>query len=235
MPVNYTYLIIDLGSVLVPFLYTFHKKIQFYKEWRALWPAVFISALIFVAWDMLYTELGVWGFNVRYLTGLKIYNLPIEEVLFFICIPYASVFTYYCFEKFDLKFKAITIRWMTLIIFPALIIAGICFYDRLYTSVTFFALALLIGYAWLKKQDELLCKFYFMYLIILIPFFIVNGLLTGTGLEEPVVWYNDAENMGLRLLTIPFEDVFYGMLLLFLNTICFEYLRKRYVRKNYLH
>jgi lycopene cyclase domain-containing protein len=65
-------------------------------------------------------------------------------------------------------------------------------------------------------------KFYFSYLVLLIPFTIVNGILTGTGLEEPVVWYNDLENMGFRILTIPFEDVFYGMLLITFECHSFE-------------
>jgi lycopene cyclase domain-containing protein len=58
--------------------------------------------------------------------------------------------------------------------------------------------------------------------VVLIPFFIVNGLLTGTGLEEPVVWYNNQENVGIRLLTIPIEDTIYGFLLIGLNITLYE-------------
>jgi lycopene cyclase domain-containing protein len=66
----------------------------------------------------------------------------------------------------------------------------------------------------------------FLYLIV------VNGISTGTGLEEPIVWYNDAENMELRILTIPVEDIFYGMLLLLLNTFLFElFLAKNRVKE----
>ncbi len=60
--------------------------------------------------------------------------------------------------------------------------------------------------------------FLISYAIILIPFLIVNGFLTAI----PVVIYNDAENLGIRLYTIPVEDIFYGMLLVMMNVVGYE-------------
>ena len=69
--------------------------------------------------------------------------------------------------------------------------------------------------------------FYLMYSIILIPFFIVNGILTGMWISEEVVWYNDEENLGFRLMIIPVEDVFYGMAMLLMTTIISDKLKAK--------
>ena len=79
----FTYLLINFFSISVPFVFSFHKKLQFHKTWFAFWPACFIAGGIFIAWDILFTNFGVWGFNTDYLSGVEIINLPLGEWLFF--------------------------------------------------------------------------------------------------------------------------------------------------------
>ena len=67
-------------------------------------------------------------------------------------------------------------------------------------------------------------SFLVSYAICLIPFLIVNGFLTAI----PVVIYNDAENLGWRIYSIPFEDTFYGMLLVLMNIVLYEKLKTTY-------
>lgn len=224
---NNLYLAVNFFAVIVPFLFSFHPKIRFYKHWRAFFIADGIVTFAFVLWDTLFTHLGVWGFNPKYITGIYIFSLPLEEVLFFICIPYACTFTYHAltsFYNFQWRKKAENIF---VLLFVILILSiGLFHYNRLYTSVTFISTAILLLLIQFVLKIDGLSKIFTSYAILLIPFFIVNGILTGTGIDEPVVWYNNAENLGLRLLTIPIEDVIYGFELIMLIILGHEQLKK---------
>lgn len=226
--VKFTYLLINFGAFIVPFIFSFHPKLKFNKVWYAFWPANLLVACVFFLWDVAYTKMGVWGFNDNYILGFRISDLPIEEVLFFICIPYASLFTYHCFKLFFKPPGQIVVYTVSICLCIILVLMSVTSIHKLYTSVTSIALIIAIVFFTKFHKSSWLPHFYLTYLVILIPFFIVNGLLTGTGLDSPVVWYNDAENLGLRVLTIPFEDFFYGMLLLILNVFAFESFKKKY-------
>ena len=71
-------------------------------------------------------------------------------------------------------------------------------------------------------KNNTLHRFYISYLVILIPFVIVNGILTGSFINEPVVWYNNSENFGVRVFTIPVEDFGYAFSMLFFSVILIE-------------
>jgi len=227
------YLLINLFSVIVPFLFSFHPKLKFHKEWRFFFPALIIASGIFIAWDSLFTHWKIWGFNEDYTTGITIGNMPIEEILFFICIPYSCVFTYHCLIKFfDFSWEIQTEDIVTNLLVSSLYIVGIIYFRHEYTSVTFFSLAsLLLTYRYLLNGKSL-SKIYSTWFFLLIPFLIVNGILTGTGLEEPIVWYDNSENLGIRILTIPVEDIFYGLLLFLLTVTIMEKFKSRFLNEN---
>ncbi len=229
MPDKYLYLTIDFLSIIFPLLFSFHPKLKFYKRWKYILPSILIPALFFIAWDILFTKIGVWGFNSRYLIGLQFFNLPIEEVLFFICIPYACSFTYESVNVISGRERISTksSHLISDVLSFLLILAGILFYYKWYTSVAFIASGLFLLFLRRAIKADYLRRFYFSFVFILIPFFIVNGILTGTGIDEPIVWYNNAENLGIRMGTIPIEDTFYGMLLILMNISLFEYLQKQ--------
>ena len=217
------YLILNLASISIPFIYSFEKKMYFIKWWKQVFLSIAIVATIFLIWDVIFTDLGVWGFNEQYLIGFDLINLPIEEWLFFICIPYACIFTHYAFQYFlpkvSLSQKATNV--ITIIFILVLFAVIISHSDKSYTFYNYSLLILILIYS-LISQNEQLRIFYITFLIILVPFFIVNGILTGTYIENPVVWYNNEENLGIRLGTIPIEDIGYAFSMLFLNIILIE-------------
>jgi lycopene cyclase domain-containing protein len=219
---KYLYLAINCFTVIVPFIASFYPRAPFFKKWKYLLPAILFPGLFFLIWDEYFTTIGVWGFNDRYLTGLKLGHLPLEEVLFFICIPYACVFTYfalrYLIQKDYLKPYQ---RKISLILIVALFAIGVSFIGRAYTSTSFLFLALFIAFEEYYRKAEYISRFYFTYIVLLFPFVIVNGILTGSFIEQEVVWYNNDHNLGVRLGTIPIEDMFYGMLLLMMNVSLF--------------
>lgn len=219
---SYYYLIINLATISIPFIFSFHPKIRFDKKWPAFWPALIITGVAFILWDMLYTHWEVWGFNDRYLVGIDIFNLPLEEILFFICIPYACVFTYYVLDRrVFYPYRHIPTGYFSGTFALVMLFLGIISYDQIYTSVTLILMAATIAVGHNLIRDKML-SFYYSYAILLIPFFIVNGALTGMFTPEPVVWYDDTQNFGIRLVTIPVEDVFYGMALILINVILME-------------
>ena len=222
------YLLLDLGSFAVPFLFSFHPKLRFDRHFKAYFAANIISASIFLIWDAIFTAQGVWGFSDRYTLGPRLAGMPFEEVMFFFCIPFACIFTFHCLRIFrEITWSKRTAHIFFTLFSLLLILLGLYFHDRAYTSITFISTALLIMLFIFVFKVSWLGPFFSIYPILLIPFFIVNGILTGTGLDEPVVWYNNMENMGIRMGTIPAEDTIYGLELLILTLFFYEIFRKK--------
>ncbi|MDB5260817.1 MAG: rane protein, partial [Adhaeribacter sp.] len=167
----YIYLYLNLFTIFFPFVLSFDKRVQFYKNWPYLFPAIALNAFLFIIWDSIFTSIGVWGFNPEYLLGLYLFGLPVEEILFFITVPYACVFIY---ETLNAYIQKDFLRPYGLAISGVLVLGlvplGLFFLPRLYTSVTFLALAvMLLLHYWLLK-NQVLGRFYVAYFVHLIPF-----------------------------------------------------------------
>lgn len=225
MSSHYTYFLILAASIAGPLALSFDKKVAFFKKWNYVFPAMIIPALLYIAWDIYFTARGVWSFNTNYVTGLKVVNLPVEEVLFFFVVPYCCIFIYECIRSYFPNLK--NRRWADIVLHVlaiTLLVTGIVFYKKFYTSWTFILTAVFIGILYLKKsyfKNFDATAFVISFSIVLIPFLVVNGFLTAI----PVVLYNPAENLGIRIYTIPFEDTFYGMLLVMMDIAIYEKLK----------
>ena len=221
---HYTYLFLDITSILFPLLLSFDKKVAFYKTWKFLFPAILINALFFIVWDELFTQKAVWDFNPKYITGIYLGHLPIEEILFFVCVPYSCVFIYEVCKAYISKniLQSISSK-ITIALFLFCFALSILYYNKTYTIVNALICCVLLVLTHFFFPKQLLGKFYLAYIISLVPFLICNGILTSL----PIVLYNNAENMNIRIFTIPFEDSIYCLSLLLLPILIMKFIRSK--------
>lgn len=227
---QYYYILLDIFSFLVPFAFSFEKKmLHFIQYWKPFFTAIILVGLFFIGWDIYFTYEDVWGFNPQYLLGISFFKLPLEEWLFFLLIPYSSLFIHYSllyfFPKPHLSEKVTQI--ISAVFFGASLYIAISHHDKIYTFCSFglFSILMFLQIIFKFKYAQ---RFYLSFIIIYIPFFFVNNALTGAYSESPVVYYNSAEILGYRVGTMPLEDSFYCFSLLYSIVLLFEYLKKKW-------
>lgn len=224
----YTYILVEFFTVIVCFIFSFHPKIRFYKHFGSFIKASVLVAIPFIAWDIWFTGNHVWWFDFEYTLGIKLAGLPLEEWLFFICIPFSCVFTYFFinrffrFENFK-KFNA-PVAWITILTGLAVMI---CFCDKAYPALTSLAAIVSMVFLHFIVKVDWIAKASFIFMVLMFGFFPVNGILTGTGLDSPIVNYNPEEILNVRVLTIPIEDFVYGYTQFLLICYFFNYFEKR--------
>jgi len=195
--------------------------------WKSIFPSLIIIGSVYITADILFVKYGIWGFNPAYHLNLLLFGLPLEEWLFFIVIPYASIFIHYVFVSYypNLMLRNTFVRIFSGILILVLLLVIILNHEKTYTLFNFGLLILALILA-LFDKTRLLNRFYITFLIILIPFFIVNAILTGTFIPGEVVWYNNSEILGIRLLTVPVEDTGYTFSLILLNLLMINRIQK---------
>ena len=221
------YFFLNIASFIIPFLYSFESRMKYIKRWKAVFSAILITAFVFIVWDIIFTKIGVWSFNPRYHSGIEFFDLPIEEWLFFVCIPYASIFIHFAFHYFypNVALSNKTVKIIYWILMAVLLPTIFIHYNKLYTAINYSVLVLLLTYT-VFNVPNILNTFFITFLIVLIPFSIVNGVLTGSFIDEPVVIYNNAENLGIRLGTIPIEDIGYAFSMLLMSLVLINKIEK---------
>ncbi|MEC8458908.1 MAG: lycopene cyclase domain-containing protein [Bacteroidota bacterium] len=221
---KWLYIILNLFTISIPLFRSFESRVGFYKKLPSLFKSILIVSSVFLIWDVYFTHRKIWGFTPQYVSGIDFFGLPLGEYLFFLTVPYACIFIYECLKFFKpkgiLSSKTTKAISLALMIFSFIMAFYGLFEGKWYTSSTFLFLGIAISLVQFLAESNWLPRFYESYFIALLPFFMKNGILTGMLIDSQVVWYNDEHNIGFRLGTIPFEDIFYGMLLI-LGTLYF--------------
>lgn len=225
------YWIINLISVSVPLLSSFHPKLQFYKRWIYWFPAMIITAIVFLFWDAWFTSAGFWSFSHEYTAEARLVGMPLEEWAFFFCIPYACLFTFEAIKKLRPNFRVKRrVAGVFSVIIAALWVVGIALnINKTYTIVCFGLSLPLLGIVWYNFPD-ILRRYLPVFLILLVPFVLVNGLLTGSFSAMEIVSYNDTQNMGIRFLRIPLEDFSYAFSMILMSLLFIRFFEEIFSR-----
>ena len=226
MDPTWTYYLILVLSILYPLAQSFEKRVYMYRKFRYMVPGILAIGAVYLVWDVIFTKAGIWGFNHNYTQDFRFIGLPVEEWLFFLIIPYCCFFLYEVLRFFVKKFYFPQLSKYVIIV---LLVAGALsipfIYERTYTLTTvLFTWAMLLLQLIQRTYKTWFSGFLAMYLLSLIPFIIVNGVLTSL----PVVWYHNPETLGIRLITVPVDDLIYLMGLLLPAINIYQILLHRY-------
>ena len=214
----FLYLIVNGLALLFPLLLSFDKRVHYVTRWRRLFPAIAIVGAFFIVWDIIFTTQEVWGFNARYYyLPTRMLGLPLGEWLFFVVVPYCSIFIYSCLNYYIPRdiLRGVE-RYLSIALIILCFTVGYLWWEHRYTATTFLLTGAFVSWQlWYYPRSPYRSRFYLAYLVTVIPFCVVNGILTGLLTAEPIVVYNPYEYLGVRLVSIPLDDLMYGFLLLF--------------------
>jgi len=79
---------------IVPCVLSFWRPLRFWRHLRSLACTIALIVFFFGSWDIFATYRGHWYFNAAAVSPQKVVNLPLEEALFFVVIPFCCIFTW---------------------------------------------------------------------------------------------------------------------------------------------
>jgi lycopene cyclase domain-containing protein len=226
------YLIIDFLIFIFPFLFSFTWKFKYYKYYKPLFASIVIVGISYIIWDAIVTYRGDWWFEEEYLIGIEFIGLPIEEILFFIVVPYACIFIYENLVYFVKDKKIFFNKWFYRGISIIFIIMGIIFMNQDYTILAMFSCAVFFIVSSTLFPDVLKSRNFWFYIILsFLPFIIFNYLLTSiiiVSYNPNAIWGGDGAWNG-RFFTIPIEDFFYNFSMLSFYLLVYVYFKRKWI------
>jgi lycopene cyclase domain-containing protein len=212
---------------------SFFPYLSYYKKFPYVLFSIFAGGLFFVTWDIIATMRGDWSFNPEYVMGITFAGLPLEEVLFFIVVPYSLLLLY---EQAAFIFKDRTVPWKQGAGYAAgmiLILVSFLFIGKNYTFMAIFSAGVVVLLLSLFCSGIMVRLTYWTYLITgFLLFILFNYFLTSL----PVVIYSPSSVSGIRFLTIPIEDFFYNFALMSIYLVFYLWVKNDFgILKNPPH
>ncbi|MDZ7291808.1 MAG: lycopene cyclase domain-containing protein [candidate division KSB1 bacterium] len=216
------YLLLNVLILIGPLLLSFEKQVRFVTKWRHAFPAILITAVPYLIWDAMVTGRH-WWFNERHTLSFRFAGLPLEECLFFVTVPFASLFIWEVIGFHFADKNLAVMRYVRRGLYPLPLLGLLVFIvGKEYTGLmlVFTGAAAILDR--ILKTDllwhrRLLTELAIVFILILI----FNSYLTW----RPVVLYDEAYQLGKCVGTIPIEDFGYGLSLILFVLIIYEKLK----------
>jgi len=222
------YLFLNILIIIFPLSLSFERKIEYYRKILPVLASIILVSSIFIIWDLIATYRGDWGFNLEYISGLKLFNLPVEEILFFLTVPFSILFIYetVIFYIPDNKIYYNKTLYTSAAVF--FLIISVLNFSRYYTFTVFLFTALFIIITMLWFDEIFRSRNYWLFILIsYAPFLIFNYILTSL----PVVWYASQSILGIRIITIPIEDFFYSYSLISAYLLVYLFFKEKWLQR----
>lgn len=90
----FEYLLLMGACVLITLPLELFFRARVYRRWRTVLWALVPVIIVFCLWDVVAIARDHWVYNPRFVTGIHLGNLPLEELVFFIVIPLCALLSY---------------------------------------------------------------------------------------------------------------------------------------------
>lgn len=221
---HFAYLLI-LASIGVPVLIiSLYRPIRNLRNVRPLLFSIMVVDPFYIVWDELAVKYGSWSFNGKYIIGIHIWLIPLEEIIFFLVVPFATILIY---EGIGLlRLSSLNLPgWPFALIAAVFLIFALLNFHHSYTVVSFAFAGLVILISLCIKPDLLASKRVWVYMIIsYIPFIIFDHMMV----TLPVFTYGRGSIMGIRIFSIPVEEYVYVFSLLLAYILSYRFYSDRY-------
>lgn len=201
---KYTFLSIDILVFMIPLFFMRDKRFESKRTFNQLIPGLLCIAVLFTVWDLVFSHTLIRTFNPSYVVGFYFLGIPFEEYLLFLLIPFSVTV---CYEYYlcigpshESTSKGNTLATALAVLF---LFVAMFYHDRSYTFYTCLFSSLLLQFNIYFLKSNFLGSYFFVFAVALVPMILIHAVLT----SHPVIEYNISAISGVKIGTIPFEDV----------------------------
>jgi isorenieratene synthase len=217
------YLLFDLVMIAAPVVLSCIRGPTFFvHRWARAAVAIVVGAAPWVLWDVLVAERH-WWFAEDYTLGPSVLGLPLEEWGFFVAVPFACLYTWEILVRGPQGQPHPLLRWAWVAV-AALLPLGVWVFlatGREYTGLSLACMGAAASVDVGLRTHLLRRPRTWAYLAVVSLFTVVfNNFLTG----RPIVLYDASYQLDWRVVTMPIEDLGFGLGLMITVTAIYAWL-----------